>query len=244
MLCLFVSLSAGVCNASEWRTVSDGFLYKKITVAHRADLEKPSAPGSVHLLLINPSKFRLSVATAGQFGLSSADAKTYAEKSGAVAAINGGFFTPDYKPLGLIVNNGKTDNAIKWVSWWHVFQVTDGRAQVVTKPEFLLTPGTEMAIEAGPRLLVAGEPPATLKPSSAERSAIGVTANGMIIIAATEAAPLGMKEFAGILKDAGCQDALNLDGGSSTQIYVDINGFKLHRPGFGPVADAVIVMKR
>lgn len=241
-LVLIFPVTASAIN--EWRSISDGFQYKKVVIERKSDRERPPVSGLVHIFKVDLSKFGIGVATAKQFGMPSASAETFAEKTGAVIAINGGFFTPEYAPLGLIVNHGKMENPLKWVSWWHIFQVVKGNARIVTKPEFALTADVETAIESGPRLIINGEIPATLKPSSAERSALGITSDGMVVLAATEAAPLGTQEFARLLKNAGCTDAINLDGGSSTQLYAKNRGLEVHRPGFGPVANAVVVIKR
>ena len=41
-----------------------------------------------------------------------------------------------------------------------------------------------------------------------------------------------------------CQTALNLDGGSSTQLYAKVGGFKLDVDGLKQVANAVVVLPK
>jgi exopolysaccharide biosynthesis protein len=40
-----------------------------------------------------------------------------------------------------------------------------------------------------------------------------------------------------------CTDAINLDGGSSSQLFAHINSFHLNVHGFSNVSDAIIVKK-
>ena len=58
------------------------------------------------------------------------------------------------------------------------------------------------------------------------RSAIGIKANGNIIIATTTAK---VSELAGIMLSLGCTDAMNLDGGASSGLYA--NGRFISSPG-------------
>lgn len=236
--------ASSVAGASDLQQLSNGLEYKKIVVQIKGDVDRPSAPGFIHLFRIDPSILRLGVVTAKQFGLANIDARTAAQRSNAILFINGGFFTPEYASLGLLVQDGRELNRLKWTSWWHVFQVKAGSPQIISKQEFSLTPDVEMAIESGPRVLINGALPAGIKPSIAERSTIAIDKDGYIIIAATEGLPISIGELAVYLKAEGCVDALNLDGGSSTQIYAKIKRFELNRGGFGMVANGIGVFGR
>jgi len=54
------------------------------------------------------------------------------------------------------------------------------------------------------------------------------------------------EELARLLKASplNCTDAINLDGGSSSQLYAHINSFHLNVHGFSNVSDAIVVKKR
>ena len=133
---------------------------------------------------------------------------------------------------------------MKQTSWWHVFQVRNKKASVIAKNDYKLTGDIEMAIEAGPRLLTDGTIPEGLKPSSSDRTALGITKDGKIVIVVTENYSLSMADLAKRLRSTGCINALNLDGGSSTQLYTKIGKFELRRPGFNSVANAIVVLPR
>ncbi len=227
--------AANVHAAPEWKDIAEGLQYKKVNV---------SSPGFIHFFKIDPAKLKLKIITAKEFGMINIDAKTMAQKSGSLLAVNGSFFTPEYASLGLIVKDGRELSRIKWTNWWHIFQIISGKPQVITKQDYRFTPEIEMAIEAGPRILVDSNVPQGLKQSTAERTAIGILEDGGIILAITESLPITLPEFAVHLQSAGCKDALNLDGGSSTQVYAKTKGFELYRNGFGPVANGIGVFQR
>lgn len=230
--------------AYDWQKFLDGLEYKKVIVQIKGDIDRPSSPGLIHIFRIDPLNWRLGIVTAKQLGLVNVDARTAAQKSGATIFINGGFFTPEYASLGLLVQDGRELNRIKWTSWWHIFQVKALRPKIISKQEFSLTPDIEMAIESGPRVLTGGSIPAGIKPSIAERSGLAIDKEGRILIAATEALPISIEGFANYLKAEGAVDAINLDGGSSTQLYAKIKNFELNRGGFGMVANGIGVFSR
>lgn len=221
-------------HAGGWKNIADGIEYQKVS----------AGTGFIHFFKIDTLKYKLDVITAKQFGLTNIDAKTIAQKSNALIAINGGFFTPEFASLGLLVQSGKKNNPIKMTSWWHIFQMNRFKPMIISKQSFELTPDIEMAIEAGPRILSDGHTLEGLKETLAERTAIGIDRSGKIIIAVTENYMVSLSKFAEYLTSVGCYDALNLDGGSSTQLYAKIKGFELLRAGLSPVANGVGVFPR
>lgn len=225
-----------------WIKVADGIQYKK-EIIFRMDFEKPPH-GVIHLFAIDPAKYRLGIITAKNLGMVNADARTMAKRSGALLAINGGFFSPEFDPLGLLVSNGRELNKMKKISWWHVFKTENGVPSVIARDEYNASPNVEMAIEAGPRVLIGGIPAPKLKPSPAERTVIGRDKNGRIVIAVTERLSLTLMELAKYLEADGCTDILNLDGGSSTQLYAKFKGLEIDRQGLGLVANGIGVFAR
>ncbi|MDD8025367.1 MAG: phosphodiester glycosidase family protein, partial [Acidobacteriota bacterium] len=84
------------------------------------------------------------------------------------------------------------------------------------------------------------------------RTAIGVRADGTIVLAAVDGRQPGLSvgmtipELAGLMVDLGCVDALNLDGGGSTTMVV--KGEVVNSPsdpgGERAVSDALLVFSR
>jgi exopolysaccharide biosynthesis protein len=81
------------------------------------------------------------------------------------------------------------------------------------------------------------------------RSAIGYTADSSLIMAAVDgreesSAGLTLTELAGFMKSIGCTNAMNLDGGGSTVMYV--NGKVVNSPaqqGGIPVSNAIVLAR-
>ncbi len=223
---LFCFLSPA--EAHEWKEIDRGLFYTQTA--------------QIHVFKIDPEKFRLSVATAGDLRQQSTTVKTLAKKTKAVLAINGGFFSPENKSLGLLMRDGKTINPLHPTPWWGVFYIMDQKPMIVPPYAFRKNSKMEIALQVGPRLVVNGKI-SKFKPSLARRSGVGIQPEGTVIIAASEK-ELPMESFAAFLKGLGCMDALNLDGGGSTQLYIDRNGFKLNIEGPSPITNAITVLPR
>lgn len=142
---------------------------------------------------------------------------------------NANLFAPT-KVLGLVVSGGKVRMTDPWACWrWPVLAVyADGRARVL--PEGWRSsdiPGIRCAVAGAPLLVRGGQVKdvwaamrdagidASIRPDDrVPRTAVGVTADGLVVHAISEAATLA--EMARALLDAGAVDALALDGGGST----------------------------
>lgn len=221
---------------SPWQTIAPGVEY--------IDKQNFLTPWShLHIFRIQLGVNTLDLISANDKGLKQAFVNELASSSPALITVNGGFFDKDFRPLGLRIQNQQQKQALKPISWWGVFYIKDGKA-FIKRASQMQGPlsGIEFAIQSGPRLLVAGKIP-SLKPGRDERTALGITAEGAIIMVVTENAPITTTELAEVMKAPPilAKYALNLDGGSSTQVYVNLPGLNLDLHGFAMVADAVIV---
>lgn len=228
--------------ATQWQNLANGIDYTNISVN--------STGGKIHAFKIDLKQYKLSLARAPDFGSKSANVASLAIHSGGIIAINGGFFDPFHTPLGLRIENGQLLNPIRPISWWGIFYTLSNKhAYMASMKNFTLNPNIEFAIQSGPRLVVNGTIP-QLKDSYAARSALCIDQQGKVIIAITESVAITPEIFAELLKQSpaqnglGCYNALNLDGGSSSQIYAAIGSFHLMIPSFSNVADAVVVVPR
>ena len=99
-------------------------------------------------------------------------------------------------------------------------------------------------MQCGPRLVIDGKIP-KLKEGIGERSALGITADQHWIIAVTEHGWMSTTEFAEWLKQAGgVVNALNLDGGSSSQLFYSGNKRVIEITNMATVADGVAILRR
>lgn len=227
---------------TQWQTLSPGLEHTVITPKHI----NPWA--QLHAFRIDLNKYQLDLAFAKELSKSSVTVKELAQENNALLAINGGFFTPQYEPIGLRIKQGKTKHALQATSWWGVFYLQQGRPYITAQKYFKAHRHIQLAIQSGPRLVVNGQV-LSLKPGVAERSAIGITKHRKIIIAATHNAPMTTKQLAEIFSRSenedglACRQALNLDGGSSTQLFANIKPFNLNIAGFSTISDAIVVKK-
>lgn len=242
---VLLTLLTAACwgQPTSWQSLSDGLEYVKLQVGAGA----PS--GVIHAFRIDPQFYQLKLAFLRDSDLPSATVANLAKTNHAVIATNGGFFSPDLRPLGLRINQGEQKNPLKGTTWWGVFLIKDGKAEIVSQKNYKFDKSIEFAIQSGPRLLTNGKIP-TLKGGLDNRTALCITHDQKIILLATENLPISTYDLAKVLRQPsekgglGCFNALNLDGGSSTQLYAQINKFRLQVSGFTFVSDAVLVVPR
>ncbi|MBA2655493.1 MAG: phosphodiester glycosidase family protein [Tatlockia sp.] len=233
LLLFFTNLS----NAeSSWRTLAPGIEYQDL------DSSFLTPWSHVHVFRINLKENKLSLVSAKDLAREHASIEEYAEFSKALIAVNGGFFDSNYKPLGLRIYDKHQKNPAKNISWWGVFYVKEQKPHLLSFSQYTPDRQIEFAIQSGPRLLINNRIP-PLKPGRAERSALGITHDGRVIILVTDNMPLSTTELAQLMKaqPLNCENALNLDGGSSSQLRAHLNSFQLDVHGFSNVSDAVIV---
>lgn len=162
----------------------------------------------------------------------------------ALLVFNSGFFDKNKQPLGLRINNGKIFSRLKRISWWGVFSIKKHRARIDSYRDFRRSKYTQFAIQAGPRLVYRNKL-VSLRPGSAERTALGITKDGDVILVVTEHSPITTRQLAIMMRDKlHCQDALNLDGGGSTQLYANMNDFSREVSGRVIAPDPICIKSR
>lgn len=220
-------LLIGVCSlyipaagAADWQKLTDGIQYKKLSV----NLGEGTA--SLNVLKLNLDKVTIKPVVAEQ----SATAREFAQRHQAVAVINANFFDPDGKPLGLVKFDRKIINPKKNISWWSVFCIKKDRAQIIHTQD-IKDGYCDQAVQAGPRLVINGTIP-KLKNELTRKSAVGINSRGEVLFVVSTQ-PIPIKNLAETFKkseaDGGldCPNALNLDGGSSSQMYVQAGKVKI-----------------
>jgi uncharacterized protein YigE (DUF2233 family) len=220
---------------SSYQILAPGLDYQDI-VTH------PITPWShIHVFRIDPKHYRLLSVGAYHESLQGY-AHEYALKHHAYIAINGGFFDKNGHPLGLRMSEGKPLSPKKEISWWGIFYIQDRHPHLASMGGFSPRIRPDFAIQSGPRLLIDGDIP-SLKGGIAERSALAMDTKGHLFIIATEHMPISLSDFAHRIREAlHCSNALNLDGGSSTQIYADIGDFHLDVRGLSQVSDVILIV--
>ncbi len=230
----------GLAKETTWTELSPGIEYTKIPIS------TISNRGRIHAFRFSPNQYNLNLAFAKDYGKLALSAYKLGQNTRSLITINGGFFSPNFDPLGLRVQKGRQRSSVKNTSWWGIFYVKNNKAHIINQRRYHQSLNADFAIQAGPRLLVNGHIP-KLKDGLAERSGLGITKNGNIIIAITENANITTIQFATLLHTAenqgglACHNALNLDGGNSSQLYADFPDFSLKINSFNDVTDAITV---
>lgn len=146
-------------------------------------------------------------------------------------ATNASMFNPDYKPVGLYVEQGRElvhANTSSGYGNFHmkpngIFYVSGNRAAIAETRTFLKRrPHLDLATQSGPMLVINGR----LHPrfdrhstSLKTRNGVGVRADGKVIFTISEG-EVSFDAFAHLFRNGlNCPDALFLDGGSASSLY-------------------------
>lgn len=158
--------------------------------------------------------------------------RRFIKESKPLAAINGTFFDP--RTATIICNLMKGGKLLSEGRVGHSLRI-DGqnKAQLVSTAgkagRFLNLKDWAFGLSSGPTLLRGGEYIHTPRREGfrdrgllgiAPRSAIGITKHNKLLLV-TVRKPVRLQRLAWMMKSLGAQDALNLDGGSSTALYFD-----------------------
>jgi uncharacterized protein YigE (DUF2233 family) len=200
--------------ASAWRQAGPGFEVRAFSRASGL------GPARVLVVRVDPARCRIRVVHAGK-NVSSSEATADKVCPPRGAAVNASFFAeePFFKPIGLLICDGKKLQPRLRNADWGIFLVTKKRALVASSRE-ALPAGILQAVESKPRLVLNGKMLRFKPQAEAKRAAVGVDAQGRVILAATEGL-LSLEEWARCLReDLNCTNALNLDGGPSAQLTV------------------------
>jgi exopolysaccharide biosynthesis protein len=160
----------------------------------------------------------------------------------AVVAVNASFFDTEGRAMGLAVDEGRVMASSKQRSWGAL--VIDGTAGRIVLGADIQDPRAHRLIVQGiPRLIVGGRV-LQLKPQIAERTAVCAEGHVVVLVVSTRAEATAFARFLADPPDKGglgCWDALNLDGGPSTQLVVKLPALALSLPGGWGVPNALVV---
>lgn len=220
-----------VTDAGSWKMIQKGIEYRKMSL----ERSEPSHSIDLKLLRFDTRMVVPRILRSIQFQLKSANAKTFAEKSGALATINGSYFDIDGKPLAFlkIANQAINARIARNSLYSGVFSIKDQRPLISRRDDFLAEQADE-GLQSGPLLLLHGTSQTiTGIPSRASRRAlIGIDSEHRLIIAVADSLLGGLHwlELQELFSAAPWQiqvtDLLNLDGGGSAQFYVKAGKFE------------------
>jgi uncharacterized protein YigE (DUF2233 family) len=191
-------------------------------------LVKDNSDSRIISLEVNPTKQDVQFYwkdAAGNKLKSIQQLKTFVESRGEVLqfAMNGGMYTEDNSPLGLYIEeyktltslNTKSGNGNFYLKPNGVFYLLKNRKAVVCRTEeFKINPNIRYATQSGPMLVINGKIHPEFKLGSSYvniRNGVGILPNGNVLFAISKE-EINLYDFAQYFKQAGCNNALYLDG--------------------------------
>jgi Phosphodiester glycosidase len=160
----------------------------------------------------------------------------------AVVAVNASFFDTAGRAMGLSVSEGRILPGGKRSSWG-ALAVSGTEARIVLGSDISEPLTHRLIVQGLPRLVVGGKVP-ELKPQLAARTAVCAAGTRVVIVVVTKAETTAFARFLAEPSEKaglGCADALNLDGGPSTQLLVRLPRLALSLPGWG-VPNALVAI--
>lgn len=175
----------------------------------------------------SPHFFTPRAIRAAEYGQKKATAKELCRASGASVCINSNFFDEQGKPLGVVISRGIQHNKLHsgGGTLTGVFFVTSEMIGIIHRSLF----STEKVIEAsqaGPRLISEGAPVVGVKDSSSSTnvSLVCIDRAQRVLLMRVSLAIFGgsLRELQSVLlrPELACVEALNFDGGGSSQLYI------------------------
>lgn len=164
-----------------------------------------------------------------------------AEKLGAAVILNAGYYDEKGRPMGYFRSGGKVFNSLvlhrgrrTFLHYGVLFAVEreNGRPKIVSRENFEDS-GVSEAFQAGPLLVMDGKAVQGLSRyreylRASRRTVVGLDTEGRLVVLVSEAETRGISwcELQAFLVlpeskgGLGIRDAMNLDGGSSSQLWV------------------------
>jgi uncharacterized protein YigE (DUF2233 family) len=236
VLMLAVVLQVGRAAAEPWKPIAAGVEYRVF------------AGGLGQALRVDLKRVRLTAVKAARSNTKKPEGATVealSSGSKALFGINGGFFDPQFRSLGLLISGRKELNPIRKADWGILWtNAKTHRATLVHTKAWSSSMRRKagFAIQAGPRLVVNGKI-VKVKLQWGRRTAIGIQRDGRKLVIAVVAASMFLPTLAKhMLTTLSCPNALNLDGGGSTQLWAKIP--RVRRISGEPVANGVLFSPR
>ena len=221
-----------------------------------AKLHKISQNGiNLNFVIFDTREYSLEVADQPNGpGTTWSDAKTLAGKKNALVALNAGFFTPEGKPLGLVIDNGVKRGAYNASSLGKGIYYSNASETKITRSNHwkeILTTNPQQLLQAGPMLVDKGTITKGLSTqNSRPRSFLATDGKNHWIMG--HASSCTLSELGKALDHLKIGDftvlsALNLDGGRSSDLWVSPkidNGPLLIRPFWNKSVRNFLILKR
>lgn len=237
------------CACAQWRVASSQSERGAAEVEHRR-VTLESAAGeraNLHLAIFSPKKATLRVIDAAETSSSLAEVM---RRENGIAGVNGGYFSPEHEPIGLLISGGKVIEPLRKAKLLSgVLSVADGNVRIQRRGAYLPKSRPSAARQSGPFLVERGRAvPGLNSTRGARRTFAATLSDGRAALG--YGSSLTLAELAQILATAEIvsgekvQDALNLDGGSSSAFWFAGKNGVFSRPESKTVRDFIAIVPR
>jgi exopolysaccharide biosynthesis protein len=192
-------------------------------VCTQMEVKSDDDQGKIWLVRFDPGQRRLAVIASD--GNAAPNAETIVRQTGALAAVNGGYFQSNFEPVGLLIADSQLIHpAAKARLLTGTLYVRDNHPFIARSGTQTKLAGITAAIQCGPLLIENRRAVSGLNDEKvAPRTFVLQFANGKwgfgVCRSVTLAQMAEILAATGFQPDTAVEKALNLDGGSSTQFY-------------------------
>ena len=169
------------------------------------------------------------------------------QQTGAIAVIDGGYFDEHNRPAGLLVSNGHATGT-SYNGFGGMLSVdTQGNVSLRSLRDNPYNPANEQlqqATQSSPMLIINGQRTNfSADAQSQRRSVVAIDKQGRLLLIVSPSQSFSLDELADLLaaSDLSIQTALNLDGGTSTGLYVNSGNQKVTTDAITALPIVIIV---
>ncbi len=169
------------------------------------------------------------------------------KQTDAHVIINGGYFDAHNQPTGLLITNGQAVGAS--YNGFGGMLAVDGQGNVSLRslsqqPYHASTDQFQQATQSSPMLMIDGKRTQfSANAVNQRRSIVATDKQGRLLLIVSPGAAFTLDELADLLvsSDLSIKDALNLDGGASTGLYVNAGNQKVTIDAVTPLPIVILV---
>jgi uncharacterized protein YigE (DUF2233 family) len=206
----------------------------------------------IHVFDFDQARFAMRLAE--QKAATGSSAGDLLDRDGDVFVINGGFFERDGRdrlsPSGLLIIDGKIVAEEHQRAGSGVLYATEGGVAIVPRKDFRDRSRVKHALQVGPLLVDPGGVKGIYKNDPERHNRSAICLRGTSFTAFVVEGGISLFQFADLLsrpRDGGgfgCDIAINLDGGPSTQAVLRAGKVRREIAGGTTVENAIIVSRR
>jgi uncharacterized protein YigE (DUF2233 family) len=206
---------------------------------------RPAFP--VVVVRLDPAQVRLRVAYTPERPRA---LRTWFDETRPTLAINGGFFTEDYHSTALVISDGAPSGASYEGFGGMLAVAPDGGVALRALRDQPYDPAEPLAqaMQSFPMLVFPGGEVAPIEEDGkrARRSAVALDRAGRLLLIASSTSGFTLRGLADWLatSDLDVDRALNLDGGSSTGLFLNSGGLNEQIDSFGPLPLVLLVEEK